>query len=59
MIQILSTKTLSGNQKQALTKANFNVIEVDFIQTKNHAFELNEMNENLVFTRQNGVRSVL
>ena len=59
MIQILSTKTLSGNQKQALTKANFNVIEVDFIQTKSHAFELNEINENLIFTSQNAVQSFL
>lgn len=59
MIQILSTKTLLDNQKQALTKANFNVVEVDFIQTKSHAFELNEINENLIFTSQNAVQSFL
>ena len=34
-IQILSTKILSENQKQALESANFNVIEADFIQIKN------------------------
>ena len=37
-IQILSTKILSENQKQALESANFNVIEADFIQIKNQKF---------------------
>lgn len=59
MIQILSTKTLSDNQKQALTNADFNVIEVDFIQTKSQAFELNKINDNLIFTSQNAVQSFL
>lgn len=59
MIQILSTKILLDNQKQALAKANFNVIEADFIQTKSQAFELNEINENLIFTSQNAVQSFL
>ena len=59
MVQILSTKTLLDNQKQALIKANFNVFEVDFIQTKSHDFELNEINENLIFTSQNAVQSFL
>jgi uroporphyrinogen-III synthase len=59
MIEVLSTKTLLDNQKQALVKANFNVIEVDFIQTKSQAFELNEINENLIFTSQNAVHSFL
>ena len=59
MIQILSTKTLLNNQKQALVNANFNVIEVDFIHTKSQAFKLNEINDNLIFTSQNAVQSFL
>ncbi|MEC5165277.1 uroporphyrinogen-III synthase [Flavobacterium sp. PL11] len=59
MIQILSTKTLSKEQKQLLVNANCNVIEVDFIQTKSQPFQLNEINNNLIFTSQNAVQSFL
>ena len=58
-IQILSTKKLSGEQKQALVKANIEVVEADFIQTQNKSFELKDLNENLIFTSQNAVHSVL
>jgi len=58
-IQILSTKKLSGEQKQALTDANFDVIDTDFIQTQNKSFELKDLNENLIFTSQNAVHSIL
>lgn len=58
-IQILSTKKLSGEQKQALVKANIEVTEADFIQTQNKSFELKDINENLIFTSQNAVHSVL
>ena len=58
-IQILSTKKLTGEQKQALVKANLEVIEADFIQTQNKSFELKDLNENLIFTSQNAVHSVL
>jgi len=58
-IQILSTKKLSGEQKQALVKANIEVSEADFIQTQNKSFELKDINENLIFTSQNAVHSVL
>ena len=58
-IQILSTKKLSGEQKQALTDANFEVIDTDFIQTQNKSFELKDLNENLIFTSQNAVHSIL
>ncbi|PAM95797.1 uroporphyrinogen III synthase [Flavobacterium sp. IR1] len=58
-IQILSTKKLSGEQKQALVKANINVIETDFIETHNKPFELKDLNDNLIFTSQNAVQSVL
>lgn len=59
MIQILSTKILLEHQKQALVKADFSVTEADFIQTKSHAFQLNEINDNLIFTSQNAVQSFL
>ena len=59
MIQILSTKTLLNNQREALTNANLNVVEVDFIETKSQAFELNGINDNLIFTSQNAVQSFL
>ncbi|WP_316634845.1 uroporphyrinogen-III synthase [uncultured Flavobacterium sp.] len=58
-IQILSTKKLSSEQKQALVKANLDVIEADFIQTQNKPFELKDLNENLIFTSQNAVHSIL
>jgi uroporphyrinogen-III synthase len=58
-IQILSTKKLSGEQKQALIKANLEVIDTDFIQTQNKSFELKDLNDNLIFTSQNAVHSVL
>nr|WP_315223482.1 uroporphyrinogen-III synthase [uncultured Flavobacterium sp.] len=58
-IQILSTKVLSGIQKQALQKANFELIEADFITTENNAFEIKDLNDNLIFTSQNAVLSVL
>lgn len=59
MIQILSTKTLLNNQREALVNAGFNVIEADFIKTKSNPFQLNEINENLIFTSQNAVQSFL
>ena len=59
MIQILSTKKLLDNQKQALVNANFNVVEADFIRTESQVFELNKINDNLIFTSQNAVQSFL
>ncbi len=58
-IRILSTKKLLPNQKQYLLNANFNVIEADFIKIHNKNFDLNHINENLIFTSQNAVLSVL
>jgi uroporphyrinogen-III synthase len=58
-INIVSTKILLSNQKQALLDANFNVIEADFIKTKNSDFDLNKINDNLIFTSQNAVQSIL
>lgn len=58
-IRILSTKKLLSNQKQYLLNADFNVIEADFIKIHNKSFDLNHINENLIFTSQNAVLSVL
>ncbi|WP_291286570.1 uroporphyrinogen-III synthase [Flavobacterium sp.] len=58
-IQILSTKKLSTEQKQALTTANLEVIEADFIQTEHKPFEIKDLNDNLIFTSQNAVHSIL
>ena len=57
-MRILSTKILLDNQKQELLKANFDLTEVDFITTKTNHFELNAINDNLIFTSQNAVHSV-
>ena len=58
-IQILSTKKLTSEQKQALVNANLEILDVDFIQTQNKSFELKDLNDNLIFTSQNAVHSVL
>ena len=58
-INILSTKKLLPNQKQDLLDANFALIEEDFIETKIKNFELSKVNDNLIFTSQNAVQSIL
>jgi len=58
-INILSTKKLLPNQKQDLLDANISLIEEDFIETKIKNFELSKVNDNLIFTSQNAVQSVL
>jgi len=58
-IQILSTKKLLPTQKQVLLEANIALIEEDFIETKIKNFELSKVNDNLIFTSQNAVQSVL
>ena len=56
---ILSTKTLSTIQKEALVNADFNVIEADFIKTEYQNFDLKNIKDNLIFTSQNAVHSIL
>ena len=56
---ILSTKKLLPNQKQELVDSNFTVIEEDFIETNIKNFELSKVNNNLIFTSQNAVQSIL
>ncbi|MCV9930405.1 uroporphyrinogen-III synthase [Flavobacterium sp. LS1R49] len=58
-IQIVSTKVLSNIQRQELQKANIDVIEANFIETQNKPFKIQDINENLIFTSQNAVHSIL
>jgi len=58
-IHILSTKKLLPNQKQELFDSNIHLIEEDFIETKIKNFELSKVNDNLIFTSQNAVLSIL
>lgn len=58
-IRILSTKKLSENQKQLLLGANLAVEEADFINVVNRYFEIETINDFLIFTSQNAVESVL
>jgi len=58
-INILSTKKLLTKQKQLLLDANFEIIEANFIEIKIKNFELININDNLIFTSQNAVESVL
>jgi uroporphyrinogen-III synthase len=58
-IRILSTKKLLPNQKQFLLNAGFSVIEADFIGIRYKVPELKEVNDNLIFTSTNAVKSVL
>ena len=58
-INILSTKKLLPNKKQELAYANINLIEEDFIETNSKNVELSTVNDNLIFTSQNAVQSIL
>lgn len=58
-ISILSTKTLSVAQRQAFLDADFDLLEQDFIEIENNNFELKEINNNLIFSSQNAVLSLL
>lgn len=58
-IRIVSTKKLQSNQKQFLLNAGFRLIEADFIQIDFQSFYLNSTFDNLIFTSQNAVLSVL
>ncbi|MES2240792.1 MAG: uroporphyrinogen-III synthase [Bacteroidota bacterium] len=58
-ISILSTKTLSEEQRQAFLDADFDLLEQDFIEVQNNKFELDNINTNLIFTSQNAVLSLM
>lgn len=58
-IRIVSTKKLSDRQKQQLLSADFSVFDEDFICIQNKDFEIETINDYLIFTSQNAVESVL
>jgi len=58
-INILSTKKLLPNQKQDLLDANVSLIEEDFIETNIKNFELSKVHDNIIFTSQSAVQSIL
>lgn len=59
MKAILSTKKLLENQKQMLLDHSIALIEESFIETILKDFKLENINENLIFTSQNAVLSLL
>ncbi|MFM7018476.1 uroporphyrinogen-III synthase [Flavobacterium sp.] len=59
LINILSTKKLDLAQKQLLLDAAITVVEEDFIETKAKKFQFSKVHENLIFTSQNAVHSIL
>lgn len=58
-IRILSTKKLLVNQKQFLLNANISLVEADFISIKQKKVAIETINENLIFTSQNAVLSLI
>jgi uroporphyrinogen-III synthase len=58
-IRLLSTRKLSENQKQLMLSASFAIQEEDFINVVNRGFEIETVNDFLIFTSQNAVESVL
>ncbi len=58
-ISILSTKTLSDKQRQVFIDANIDLLEQDYIEIENNNFELKNINENLIFSSQNAVLSLI
>lgn len=59
LISILSTKTLSTEQRQFFIEANLDLLEQDFIEIENNNFELNNIKDNLIFSSQNAILSLM
>ena len=59
MNQILSTKKLSKALKKKFSDAKIELVEKNFIQTKSISFETPQLNDYLVFTSKQAVKSVL
>lgn len=59
MKRVLSTKILPNNLRQMLLNNEIALTQANFIQTKAVEFELDSINETLLFTSQNAVESVL
>jgi uroporphyrinogen-III synthase len=58
-IRIVATKELSERQKQQLLSADFLVFDENFISIQTKDFEIENINDCLIFTSQNAVESVL
>ncbi|HNP31837.1 MAG TPA: uroporphyrinogen-III synthase [Flavobacterium sp.] len=58
-IRILSTKKLSERQKQQMLNVGFSVFDEDFISIQSKNFDIEKINDCLIFTSQNAVESVL
>ena len=59
MNRILSTKKLSKALKKKFSDAKIELVEKNFIQTKSVSFETPQLNDYLVFTSKQAVKSVL
>ena len=59
MNRILSTKKLSKALKKKFSDAEIELVEKNFIQTKSISFETPQLNDYLVFTSKQAVKSVL
>ena len=57
--RVLSTKKLLVNQKQFLLNANISLVEADFISINQKKVNIETINENLIFTSQNAVLSLI
>ncbi|WP_339887374.1 uroporphyrinogen-III synthase [uncultured Flavobacterium sp.] len=59
MKTILSTKKLKKSEIKKLSDVNFNVIEKKFIKTTTIDFHFKKLNEYVIFTSKNAIKSVL
>lgn len=59
LISILSTKTLSAEQRQFFLEADLDLLEQDFIEIENNNFDLNNIKDNLIFSSQNAILSLM
>ncbi|WP_445711550.1 uroporphyrinogen-III synthase, partial [Flavobacterium sp.] len=59
MITVLATKKLTKTQKKVFENNRLQVVDKNFIKTRIVPFEINILNEILLFTSKNAVKSVL
>ena len=59
MKTILSTKKLRKLERRKLSDSGFNVLEKKFINTKSIEFEVKNLNDYVVLTSKNAVKSIL
>lgn len=58
-INILSTKKLSQTQRELFSNTKINWVESSFIQTESIEFTIQKIHQNLIFSSQNAVQSIL